>query len=57
MTQEDTFDQQFNSEDAKTVLLFLQRTNLQGSEVPAYVHVVNRLTSVVEKTSPDQSQT
>ncbi len=57
MIQKDNSDQPFSSEDAKTTLLFLQRATLQGSEVPAYVHIVNQLTSVAEKHAPDQSQT
>lgn len=33
-------------DQAKIVLQFLQRTNLQGSEMPAYVDVFNVLTSL-----------
>ncbi len=34
------------ADQAKTTLYFLQRANLQGSEMPAYVDVFNTLSSI-----------
>lgn len=41
------------SEQARVVLQFLQRTQLQGSEMAAYVDVFNALSSVAQTTSSD----
>ena len=37
---------QLNENQAKIILQFLQRTQMQGSEMPAYVDVFNTLMSL-----------
>lgn len=35
-----------SADQAKTILYFLQRASLQGSEMPAYIDVFNALSSI-----------
>lgn len=45
-----------SAEQAKTILYFLQRASLQGSEMPAYIEIFNALSSVAGESAskPDQ---
>lgn len=46
-----------NEDQAKVILQFLQRTNLQGSEMPAYVGVFNTLTAIAGLANSAGSET
>ena len=41
-----------NENQAKAILQFLQRTQMQGSEMPAYVDVFNTLMAIVGEAAP-----
>ncbi len=43
------------SEQAKIILQFLQRTQLSGSEMPAYVAVFNGLTAIAQAVPDEQT--
>jgi len=43
------------SKQAAVVLQFLQRTQMQGAEMPAYVDVFNVLTAIAGKDGEDES--
>lgn len=40
---------EINSDQAKNILVFLQRTNLKGEEVPAYVDILNIINEQLNK--------
>jgi hypothetical protein len=42
-----------NEQDLQNLRVFLQRTKLEGTEVPAFVHLMNKLQNV---TPIDQTQ-
>lgn len=45
-----------SADQAKTILYFLQRANLQGSEMPAYIDVFNALSSIAGESASKPGQ-
>ncbi len=54
MTNSQNQQNSVSVDQAKAILQFLQRTQMQGSEMPAYVDVFNTLSAIVG-TEPQQN--